>query len=124
MECPFCGSTSFNTVDLMFNIGVKCNSCFMVVTNERARNFNDFFKKFNSRKTQWISVENRLPISEEDEESYPWCSILTNNEDGEVFSFMGFYNTKDEKWEFWNDSDAIGMEVTHWMYIDKLQEEK
>lgn len=91
----------------------------MVLTIAERDQFADASKVMNSSKisNSWISVKDQLPESIAD--------VLVLNKEKELC--VGYYRSSDNDWNMYNPCCSFHMQlhnVTHWMPLPKLPEEK
>lgn len=141
LPCPFCGSDKIfvdNYVDMIWNL--TCINCNAI--NIMESSYEEAVKKYNTRHTPWISVKDRLP------NNYQECLCYARSRDGSFHSIVQCqYEFRNENYMDWavklfcegnyyvllekgqiqnpeREGHFYFGEVTHWMPLPPLPEEK
>lgn len=113
LSCPFCSNTDLDEYHNPMTNKIGCQNCDFAIEHG----------KWNTRHTPWISVKDRLPDNKFKVIVYTkwpeeYLSIVP--QDYEIR--LAHYHKDSDEWEILHNRYDI--EVTHWMPLPSLPEEK
>lgn len=124
LPCPLCNKEVFYSLSKHSdNVCIRCNNCDL--TAERnldiADNSSELMNRWNKRTSPWISVKDKLP-----KENCLEVIVLTDCFDIDIAYYRKYYFDEYSRKiiNFHFKSDHTSGEVTHWMPLPKLPEEK